>query len=80
MINIHTDTNNGRKILVIKDSYANCFIPFMLEEFEEITILDIRYSRQRVSEQITEGKYTDLLVLYNASGFAEDAEIAKLTN
>ena len=80
LINIHTDTNNGRKILVIKDSYANCFIPFMLEEFEEITILDIRYSRQRVSEQITEGKYTDLLVLYNASGFAEDAEIAKLTN
>lgn len=80
LINIHTDTNNGRKILIIKDSYANCFIPFMLGEFEEFDVLDIRYSRQRLSEQIAEGGYTDLLVLYNASGFAEDTGIAKLTN
>lgn len=80
LINIHTDVNNGRKILVIKDSYANCFIPFMLGEFEDIDVLDIRYSRQRLSERIVEGGYTDLLVLYNVSGFAEDTGIEKLTN
>lgn len=30
LIKIKTKANTGRKILVIKDSYANCFIPFML--------------------------------------------------
>lgn len=73
-------TESDRKILVIKDSYAHCFIPFMLKEFREIDVLDIRYYNQKVSELIEEGGYTDLLFLYNASGFAEDTSITRLLN
>lgn len=79
-IKISTELYNGRKILVIKDSYANCFIPFMIGEFEEIDVIDIRYTNQKLAEIIESGKYTDLLVLYNTSGFAEDMSITKLTN
>ena len=78
-LQIRTDRDNGRRILVIKDSYANCFIPFMLGEFQEIDVLDLRYTNRKVSELIEAGGYTDLLVLYNVSGFAEDISIAKLT-
>lgn len=78
-IQIRTEADSERKILVIKDSYANCFIPFMLEEFQEIDILDLRYDRQKVSQRITSGGYTDLLVLYNAAGFAEDTGIVNLS-
>lgn len=77
---IKTDAGTGRKILVIKDSYANCFIPFMLGEFDEIDVLDLRYTKSRLSELIAEGEYTDLLLLYNASGFAEDMSVTKLKN
>lgn len=80
LLSIQTGTGDGRKILVIKDSYANCFIPFMIGEFAEIDVLDLRYARQRVSRLIAEGGYTDLLVLYNASGFAEDAGLDRLLN
>lgn len=79
-LKIRTEADNGRKILVIKDSYANCFIPFMLGEFREIDVIDLRYTNQKLSELIAEGGYTDLLILYNASGFAEDRNITKLTN
>lgn len=79
-LNIRTESENGRKILVIKDSYANCFIPFMLREFQEIDVLDLRYTRQKLSKRIEAGGYTDLLILYNASGFAEDMNVTKLTN
>lgn len=79
-LKIHTESDNKRKILVIKDSYANCFIPFMIGEFQEIDILDLRYTKQKLNERIKKGGYTDLLVLYNASGFAEDMNIAKLIN
>lgn len=79
-LQIRTEVSNGRKILVIKDSYANCFIPFMLGEFQEIDVLDLRYTNQKLSGMIAEGGYTDVLILYNASGFAEDMSISKLTN
>lgn len=79
-LKINTEADNGRKILVVKDSYANCFIPFMLGEFQEIDVLDLRYTNQKLSEIIDTGKYTDLLVLYNAAGFAEDMSITKLKN
>ena len=79
-LQIRTEKENGRKILVIKDSYANCFIPFMLGEFQEIDVLDLRYTNQGLSEMIAEGGYTDILILYNASGFAEDISVSKLTS
>ncbi|MCD7819587.1 MAG: hypothetical protein LUH07_11140 [Lachnospiraceae bacterium] len=75
---ITTSAETGRKILVIKDSYAHCFVPFLLTEFDEIDVLDIRYYNQELSALIEEGEYTDLLFLYNASGFAEDTSLAKL--
>lgn len=79
-IKLNTEIENGRKILVIKDSYANSFIPFMLGEFENIDMVDLRYTSEKLSEILEKGNYTDLLILYNASGFAEDISITKLTN
>ena len=75
---IRTRADNGRKILLLKDSYANCFAPFLLAEYEEIDLLDIRYYNQKISDLIADGGYTDLLVLYNAAGFAEDVSLSKL--
>lgn len=79
-LRIRTEVENERNILVIKDSYANCFIPFMLGEFQEIDVLDLRYTNQGLSGIIAEGGYTDILILYNVSGFAEDMSISKLMN
>lgn len=78
-VTLKTKADNGRKLLVIKDSYAHCFVPFLLEDFEEIEMIDIRYYNQKLSELAAEGGYTDLLFLYNASGFAEDTSISRLT-
>ncbi len=76
---IRTRAGSGRRILVVKDSYAHCFVPFLIPEFDEIDMLDIRYYNQKLSDLIAEGNYTDLLFLYNAAGFAEDTAISRLT-
>lgn len=78
-LKISTESDNGRKLLVIKDSYASCFLPFLIGEFQEIDVVDLRYTSQRLSHLIAENSYTDLLVLYNAAGFAEDISISRLT-
>lgn len=75
---IRTDSEHERRMLVIKDSYANCFVPFLTNNFSEIGILDMRYARQSVRSLIDGGEWTDVIVLYNAAGFAADESIERL--
>ncbi len=40
---IKTDVKNGKRILVIKDSFGNALVPFLLPHYEEIYIVDSRF-------------------------------------
>lgn len=42
LIHINTEVKNGRSILIIKDSYANAVVPFLLEHYEDIYVVDFR--------------------------------------
>lgn len=79
-IEINTDIKNEKSILIIKDSFANCFIPYIMNQFEKIYILDLRYYNQSLDAYMEEHKVTDILLLYSLSGFAEDGNIYKLIN
>ncbi len=70
--------DSERRLLVIKDSYANSFAPFLYDSFARVDMVDIRYYNEPLSKLLTDGNYTDVLFLYNAAGFAEDASLAKL--
>lgn len=78
LVEITAGAGSGRKLLVIKDSYANCFAPFAIQDFDEIAMVDLRYFNERLSDYMAGHGFTDVLVLYNASGFAEDTSLAKL--
>lgn len=78
LVKISTYAESDRRFLVIQDSYAHCFLPFLLEDVSEIDVIDLRYYNQKLSDLIEEGNYTDVLVLYNVAGFAEDTSLAKL--
>lgn len=43
VVHVETDVTNGRKLIVIKDSYANAFVPCLTGSFEEIWVVDMRY-------------------------------------
>ncbi len=52
---IKTDVKNGKKILVMKDSYGNTFVPFLLPHYEEIYVVDSRfYSKYSTGKNIVE--------------------------
>lgn len=40
---IQTDVKNGRKLLIMKDSFGNAIAPFFLPHYEEIYIIDSRF-------------------------------------
>lgn len=80
LIECSTQRGSGRRLLVVKDSYANCFLSFAMQDFDEVDIIDLRYFNESLREYMENGSFTDILVLYNASGFAEDTSIVKLGN
>lgn len=69
---------NGRKLLVIKDSFANCFVPIAAEDFEEVYMIDLRYFKGDMAAYLKEQSITDVLVLYNISNFITDKNIYTL--
>ena len=69
---------NENKLLVIKDSYANAYIPFLCQHYSEITMLDMRYIDVPYDEVINIDDYNQVLFLYNYSTFAQDKNIRKL--
>ena len=68
--------NGEGSILVVKDSYANSFIPYLVENYAQIGIVDLRYTVEKVDSFIQRGGYDKVLVLYSFSTFAEDTNFA----
>lgn len=40
---IRTDVKNGRRLMVVKDSFGNALVPFLLPHYEEIYVVDSRF-------------------------------------
>lgn len=68
----------GKNLLIIKDSYANTFVPFIADDYDHVYMIDLRYSRADLRAYLAEHEITDVLVLYNISNFATDKNIFKL--
>ena len=73
------EENKGRNVLVIKDSFANSFAPFLTQNYENIYMIDLRYYNGDLKAYLQEHDITDVLVLYNISNFISDRNIYKLT-
>ena len=77
-LNNDTDKDKGKSILVIKDSYANCFIPFLTEHYDDIYVVDLRYYKKSVLALVEEYKIDEVLFLYNAIQLANDRNLVFL--
>lgn len=67
-----TKIENGKKLLIIKDSYAHNVVPFLCSNYEEIHVIDPRYYHMSISEYINDNYITDVLVLYNYANLITD--------
>ncbi len=77
-IKIETPVEGGRRLLVLKDSYANCFLPFLAPYYREIVVVDPRYYYDDLAMLVETEEITDVLYLYNANTFFQDTSLAPL--
>lgn len=66
-------------IVILKDSFANCFAPLLLEDYACILLIDLRYFPGNVDNILEDSHVKDLLVLYELHNFATDPALSRLT-
>lgn len=72
------DNPNGKKILVIKDSFAHSFVPFMAENCSMIDMVDLRYYLTPVSLLTEQNDYDEILILCGISTLCESNDLSIL--
>jgi len=63
------------KLLVIRDSYANCLGTFLANSYETVVMIDLRYYKKPVSELLATEEFDDVLVCYSLGNFMTDANV-----
>lgn len=64
---IVTENKNGKKLLVIKDSYGSPVIPFLLPHYEQILYIDLRYFSMSIMDYMKEKEVTEVLFINGIS-------------
>lgn len=75
---IKTNANTGKKTLVIKDSYGNAFIPFLLPHYSEIYVVDPRHYKESIvalvqANTIDEVLFLNYILTTNFTGYIDSA-------
>lgn len=74
LVEITNETaDSDRQLVLIKDSYANSMVPFLVNHYQKIYVFDTRYYRFGPSSFINEHpEVTDVLLLYNMNTIDTD--------
>ncbi|MBQ6876838.1 MAG: hypothetical protein IJO22_00360 [Oscillospiraceae bacterium] len=62
---ITTENKNGKTLMIFKESYGNAFVPYMIDYFERVVVVDIRENSKGVGALIEEYGVTDALIINN---------------
>ena len=76
VMDIRTVSTSRKRLLVVKDSFADCFIPFMTPYYREIVVVDPRYYSGTMEDIMDTYRITDILVLYSGNTFMTDNNIS----
>jgi hypothetical protein len=62
---IETDNHNGKTVVVFKESYGNAFVPYLIDQYQTVIVLDIRESEGSFSEVLKDYDVTDAVIINN---------------
>ncbi|MFI3172468.1 MAG: DHHW family protein [Eubacteriales bacterium] len=67
--------NGEGTLLLIKDSFANSLVPFLIDHYETIHMVDLRFNRNSMSEFIIDNAVTQVLFCYSIPNFSSDTNL-----
>lgn len=72
VVKVDTEVKNGRKLLVVKDSFGNAEIPYYTSSFEQIYVVDVREFKRNLVSFIDATGVTDVLFTMSAYSVVGD--------
>lgn len=78
LTSIENPSGTDGTLLVIKDSYAHSFAPFLAGDYKKVYLLDLRFYRGSVSNFVKENGVDELLFLYGIDSLLTDSNSAWL--
>lgn len=78
VVTIETNVDNGKNLLIVKDSYAHSLVPFLSKHYSKITMVDMRYINTDLNKLINLDEYQQTLFMFNAVSFSSDLNLRKI--
>lgn len=62
---VSTGVRNGRRVMILKDSFGNAMPGYLFYSFEEVHVVDYRYFTKNMKAYVRDNKITDILFANN---------------
>ena len=76
LLDIRTVSTSTKRLLLVKDSFANSFIPFLTPYYREIVVVDPRYYSGTINDLMDSYRISEVLFLYSGNTFFNDNNIS----
>lgn len=80
-VKVETPVKNGRRVLIIKDSFGNAIPGYLFGSFEQVHVVDFRYFIGNLQAYVRDNGITDVLMafnIFNAYGGSAGAKIEQM--
>ncbi|MFI3283756.1 MAG: DHHW family protein [Erysipelotrichaceae bacterium] len=75
---VNHDIDNDETLLVVKDSFAHIMVPYLVNHYKTIIMVDLRYNKMSISDMIGQREVDETLILYSLDNFTSDKNIVFL--
>jgi hypothetical protein len=75
---VNGDLDDGSSCIVVKESFGNAFVPFLVDHYQTIYVIDYRYWTGSISELAKEKGVSDVIFVNNLSMIRNKSLVGKL--
>ena len=75
---VNENAQKDETLLVIKDSFANCLVPFLTENYKKIIVVDLRFLGEDLSKVIEREHPKEVIINYNVKNIFTDPDIPRI--
>ncbi len=77
---IHSNCGTGRKIALVKDSFANAFAPYLSANYDEVHLIDYRYWYGDLNQYLKDNGIKEVLFLNNTMSANTASQVDSISN
>ena len=72
------EVSNGESCIVVKESFGNAFVPFLVDHYQTVYVVDYRYYSGSVTQLARDKGVKDVLFVNNLSAIRGSYQMGKL--